>query len=121
MKSFAEEVPTFAKTLQLGDVKDDLLKKDITVALIDDGVDAQLEPLRGKIIGGETFDTGYGKEIGPSPYHSSKKGHGTVMAGQICRICPSAKLFVLKLETYDSLDQDNQSRTQITARSAALV
>ncbi|KAF4337478.1 microbial serine ase [Fusarium beomiforme] len=79
----------------------------IKVALIDDGADPYVESLRGKIRGGETFSRGFPHENGPSPYYRSTKGHGTVMADNICRA---------------SLDLATQTQGQeyIAAESAAL-
>ncbi|KAG8677773.1 hypothetical protein FPOAC1_003801 [Fusarium poae] len=113
MDSFADEIqnirPELTKSVQ-----------DIKVALIDDGVDPHVESLRGKIHGGESFDTA--SENGPSPYYTSVRGHGTVMADMICRVCPMAKLFVYKLETHSSLISTTNIRgqEQIAAETAAL-
>ncbi|KAK4642831.1 hypothetical protein QC761_401030 [Podospora bellae-mahoneyi] len=97
-----------------------LLLKDITVALIDDGVNIDTSSIGGKVIGGATFDRGEPDENGPSPYFISASGHGTVMADMICRVCPTAKLYVFKLETHPSPDSlvDGQTHNQIVARSA---
>ncbi|KAF9768915.1 hypothetical protein IL306_013725 [Fusarium sp. DS 682] len=94
----------------------------IKVALIDDGADPYVESLRGKIRGGETFSRGFPHENGPSPYYRSTKGHGTVMADMICRVCPMARLYVYKLETQTSLNLATQTQGQeyIAAESAAL-
>lgn len=95
----------------------------IKVALIDDGADPYVESLRGKIWGGETFSRGFPHENGPSPYYRSTKGHGTVMADMICRVCPMARLYVYKLETQTSLNLATQThgKEYIAAESAALV
>ncbi|EWZ96832.1 hypothetical protein FOWG_04078 [Fusarium oxysporum f. sp. lycopersici MN25] len=94
----------------------------IKVALIDDGADPYVESLRGKIWGGETFSRGFPHENGPSPYYRSTKGHGTVMADMICRVCPMARLYVYKLETHTSLNLATQThgKEYIAAESAAL-
>ncbi|KAG5766076.1 hypothetical protein H9Q72_005869 [Fusarium xylarioides] len=95
----------------------------IKVALIDDGADPDVESLRGKIWGGETFSRGFPHENGPSPYYRSTKGHGTVMADMICRVCLMARLYVYKLETQTSLNLATQThgKEYIAAESAALV
>ncbi|KAL8349788.1 hypothetical protein RB598_005242 [Gaeumannomyces tritici] len=93
---------------------------DITIALIDDGVNLEADSLRGKVMGGDTFDSGFPYENGPSPYHVSRKGHGTVMADMICRIFPLAKLYILKLEAHESPDPTDNHRDLISAQSAAL-
>lgn len=99
------------------------LRRDITIALIDDGVNLHTPTVAGKVIGGETFDRGGPGDNGPGPYFLSDSGHGTVMADMICRVCPTAKLYVFKLETHYSQDAtvDGQSHSQIVTRSAALV
>ncbi|KAF4455939.1 hypothetical protein F53441_1806 [Fusarium austroafricanum] len=113
MDSFADEIQN---------MRSELVKPlhDIKVALIDDGADPYVESLRGKIRGGESFDSAH--ENGPSPYYTSSKGHGTVMADMICRVCPMAKLYVYKLETHASLNLTTQARGReyIAAESAAL-
>lgn len=120
MDKFADEIQN-VKIPQ--NIDNAILKNDIKVALIDDGADPYVESLRGKIRGGESFDRGYPHENGPSPYYTSTKGHGTVMADMICRVCPVAKLYVYKLETLSSINPATQTQTydQISAESAALV
>ncbi|RSL83236.1 hypothetical protein CEP51_004660 [Fusarium floridanum] len=115
MDRFADEI----QNVRLDDIKP---QHDIKVALIDDGADPYVESLRGKIRGGESFDRGFPHENGPSPYYRSSKGHGTVMADMICRVCPMAKLYVYKLETQPSLNLATQTPGQeyIAAESAAL-
>jgi len=88
------------------------LKGPIMVALIDDGVNNCHPALRGKIHSGMSFHRG---GTLPVPYYVSSTGHGTVMASMICRVCPTARLQVFKLDTYQS--EDNVA--QITAKSAA--
>lgn len=119
MDKFADKI----QNVQVPSTDNEILKNDIKVALIDDGVDLYVESLRGKIRGGESFDRGYPNENGPSPYYTSSKGHGTVMADMICRVCPMAKLYVYKLETHSSINPatQTQSNDQISAESAALV
>jgi hypothetical protein len=90
------------------------LKDPIIVALIDDGVNNCHPALRSKIHGGVSFHRGLGDNM-PVPYYVTSTGHGTVMATMITRICPTAKLQVLKLDTYQSED----GVPQITAKSAA--
>jgi hypothetical protein len=119
MDKFADEI----QNVKFPSANDVILKNDIKVALIDDGADPYVESLRGKIKGGESFDRGYPYGNGPSPYYTSSKGHGTVMADMICRVCPMAKLYVYKLETHSSTNPATQTQTndQISAESAALV
>ncbi|CAD6444527.1 beb5f8ce-0045-4c4b-a4ef-6b03b5f527a4 [Sclerotinia trifoliorum] len=82
----------------------------------DDGVNL-LEPrLRDKISGGQTFDYGDNGANRMRPHWVSERGHGTVMAKNITRICPMAKIYVIKLETH--FDHKEQ-KARIGARSAA--
>jgi hypothetical protein len=113
MDEFADEFQSIIPPLS----KSDELNKPIKVALIDDGVDIFHPSLRDKILSGISFDHGYPREKVPTPYHVTSTGHGTVMANMICRVCPSAKLLVLKLETQTT----KETGTQISAKSAALV
>ncbi len=119
MDKFADEF----QNVQVPNTDQEALRKEITVALIDDGVNIDIPTIAGKVIGGATFDRGYPDENGPSPYFVSSAGHGTVMADMICRICPMAKLCVFKLETHLSGDilAEGQGHNQIVAKSAAQV
>ncbi|KAI9793750.1 MAG: hypothetical protein M1833_000696 [Piccolia ochrophora] len=91
------------------------LYEPITIALIDDGVDINELSLHDKIVGGRSFSQRKGFLNASRPYYVTNGGHGTVMGSLICRVCPRAKLFILKLDEYIS----DQSRRQITASSAA--
>jgi hypothetical protein len=53
------------------------------------------------------------------PYYVSSSGHGTAMAGLICKLCPNVRLFVLKLDERPSAEAGK--RSMITAKSAAKV
>lgn len=119
MDKFADEI----QNIQVVPKKDSKLQKEITVALIDDGVNLDIPTVAGKVIGGATLDRGDPDENGPSPYFISSRGHGTVIADMICRVCPTAKLYVFKLETHISQDPIAESPThnQIVAQSATLV
>lgn len=76
--------------------------EEIIVALIDDGVDNTHPPLMGRILTGRTF--GYeGDRI--RPWYVSERGHGTVMASMICRVCPMAKIYPIRLNTLNQKDQ----------------
>ncbi|KAK4205446.1 putative peptidase [Triangularia verruculosa] len=116
MDAFADEI----QNVTVPQTQHPLLQKDVTVALIDDGVSIDTPTIVGKVIGGATFDRGQPDENGPSPYFVSASGHGTVMADMICRVCPTAKLYVFKLETHLSHDPlaDGPGQNQIVARSA---
>ena len=119
MDRFADEI----QNVDVPPTDNELLKNDIKVALIDDGVDLYAETLRGKVRGGESFDRGGLRENGPSPFYTSATGHGTVMADMICRVCPVAKLYVYKLETHAAVNPTTGARTheQISVESATAV
>ena len=89
----------------------------IKIALIDDGVDMKEDALHGKVIGGRSFCLRDEKKNLNKSYYVKSGGHGTAMASLICRVCPHAKLIVLKLDEYIGQNQERQ----ITAKSAAKV
>ncbi|KAF9636707.1 hypothetical protein BFW01_g7603 [Lasiodiplodia theobromae] len=86
----------------------------ITVALIDDGYDISEPGLNSKIVGGRSFCR-HNSRNNHASYFVTRGGHGTVMANQICRVCPNAELFMLRLDEYAGV----QGKRQITAESAA--
>ncbi|KAF7920648.1 hypothetical protein BELL_1448g00020 [Botrytis elliptica] len=92
------------------------LKQPVEIALIDDGVDVLQSRLRGKISDGKSFDYGDKGANRIRSHWISERGHGTVMAKNIVRICPMAKIYVIKLETH--FDHKEQ-KARIGARSAA--
>ncbi|QYS99615.1 ANK_REP_REGION domain-containing protein [Trichoderma simmonsii] len=71
---------------------------DVVVALIDDGVDRLDNTLSGQVLEGKSFDYHDGQV---RPPFSSARGHGTVMASMILRVCPMAKIYPIRLKTYD--------------------
>ncbi|KAL6895355.1 hypothetical protein HDV57DRAFT_506859 [Trichoderma longibrachiatum] len=96
----------------------DILAEDVTVALIDDGVEITDRSLTNRIYNGWTCDTGYqgnGLEGILRPYTNSETQHGTFMASTICRICPRAKIFVFRLDVVSTPGD----RAHFTAKSAA--
>ncbi len=93
------------------------LHEPVTIALIDDGVDINEQSLHAKIIGGRSFCPRDSSQNLNTPYYITTGGHGTVMASLICRVCPKAQLYVLKLDEHVS---EHSTRT-ITAKSAAKV
>ena len=93
------------------------LYKPIKIALIDDGVDMKEEVLHGKVIGGKSFCLRDEEKNLNKSYYVKSGGHGTAMARLICRVCPHAKLDVLKLDEYIGQNLERQ----ITAKSAAEV
>jgi hypothetical protein len=88
----------------------------IKIAIIDDGVDASLVSLDGKIAIGESFCPYANSADLMSPYYVPAGNHGTVMATLICKVCPEVKLYVARLDERQSAG--NRQR-QITAKSAA--
>jgi hypothetical protein len=93
------------------------LYEPVTIALIDDGVDINEQSLQAKIIGGKSFCQRDTFQNLSKPYYVTSGGHGTVMASLICRVCPKAQLYVVKLDEHMS----EHSTRQITAKSAAKV
>ena len=89
----------------------------IKIALIDDGVDMKEDALHGKVLGGRSFCMRDEEQNLNRSYYVKSGGHGTAMASLICRVCPHAKLIVLKLEEYIGPNRERQ----ITAKSAAKV
>lgn len=87
------------------------LQKDVVVAVIDDGVDINQQCLRGRILRGETFDTS-----DRSHYRFSAKNHGNLVASQVVRVCPNAKIYVIKANTLP-----NDDNLAIDAGNAASV
>ena len=96
------------------------LSKEVTVALIDDGVDFMHPAISKNLMPGRSFDSGFGlhDRLGsPAPFHGSTTGHGTFMAYMIQRVCPSVKIFVYKIDVLPK-DKDGDAVT-FTAKSAA--
>ena len=89
----------------------------IKIALIDDGVDMKEDALHGKVLGGRSFCLRDEEKNLNKSYYVKSGGHGTAMASLICRVCPHAKLIVLKLDEHIGPNLDRQ----ITAKSAAKV
>jgi hypothetical protein len=84
----------------------------ITVALIDDGVDGLNAELGQSIEGGETFSKRSGTDY--NSYFTSTKGHGTIMAMLIRKVCPNVRLYVVKLNEL----RTGHDTPSITAESA---
>ncbi|KAF3764286.1 hypothetical protein M406DRAFT_71164 [Cryphonectria parasitica EP155] len=81
------------------------------VALIDDGVDTFDKAFTGQVLEGKSLDY----HNGLRPPYSSARGHGTVMASMILRVCPMAKIYPIRLKIFATAD----SRNQIVMDSAA--
>lgn len=87
----------------------------IKIALIDDGVDYKDLPKR-TFIGGHSFSTRDKERNLIHPHYVSIMGHGTAMARHIYYMCPSAEIYVLRLEDYHHPEDPNLRL--IAARSA---
>ncbi|CAJ0547600.1 Ff.00g043540.m01.CDS01 [Fusarium sp. VM40] len=96
--------------------KNDLesLVKPVVVALIDDGVDSCDPAFAGRAIEGVTFDY---EDRAVGQYYISGKGHGTEMARMICKVCPMASIYSIRLKMHSSPDKGVST---IDAFSAAL-
>ncbi|QPC72231.1 hypothetical protein HYE68_002983 [Fusarium pseudograminearum] len=95
------------------------LRKDVKVALIDDGVNFMHKSLAENMDGGKSFDREYddGYRPGPrEPFHGSATGHGTCMAYMIRRVCPRVKIFGCRLNV---LRGNVDGKASFTAKSAA--
>jgi hypothetical protein len=80
------------------------VENDVVVALIDDGVDRFDSPNTHQILNGKSFDF-HGGTVRPS--FTSAKGHGTVMASMILQVCPMAKVYPIRLKTYENAGEKN--------------
>lgn len=109
MKSFA----SFLRGIDEGS------KHFIKIAVIDDGVDASLDSLTGKIASGKSFCPYPNSTDLMSAYFAPTGKHGTCMASLISQLCPNVRLYVARLEEHRKVDGDG--RRQITAKSAAEV
>ncbi|KAF4537178.1 uncharacterized protein LTHEOB_11556 [Lasiodiplodia theobromae] len=107
-----DKFATFIQGLKL-DLNPELEERPIRVAVIDDGIDITEKSLQGKVIGGRSFCQRVENE--QMPYYVTEGWHGTVMASLICRVCPKAQLYIVRLDEY--LGEDG--RRHITAESAA--
>ena len=92
------------------------LRKDVTIALIDDGVDFMNQVIASKLDSGKYFPSGYlPEDLRDLPvFHDSATQHGTNMAYQIQRICPFVKIFVCRIDTL----QRPGEKPKIVAKSA---
>jgi hypothetical protein len=72
-------------------------KREIKVAVVDDGVDKLQGSFGDSIITGVSFYTSQ-RGFGTWPHYFSSSGHGTLMAQLVRRICPKAKLYIARLD-----------------------
>ncbi|KAF4994268.1 hypothetical protein FGRMN_5906 [Fusarium graminum] len=98
--------------------KNDLesLQKPVVVALIDDGVDICDPAFAGRAIEGVTFD--YQDSATMGQYYISGKGHGTEMARMICKVCPMANIYSIRLKTHSSPDKGGLTIDAVSAAQA---
>ena len=96
------------------------LRKNVRVALIDDGVDLMHKANESKIEDGKSFEINYeDPDDLDGTFHYSTTGHGTCMAYMIGRICPNVKIFVCKLDVIRA--SSSGGKANFTADSAANV
>jgi hypothetical protein len=93
---------------------------EVTVALIDDGVDICEKAFRDRIIHGKSLGYYWDGDQGDQrakQWYVSETGHGTVMAHMILRVCPMAKIYPIKLD----IAKDTKGMSRIKPESAAAV
>lgn len=113
MEEFAS---CFRQIKGLNDQRSEPALNPVTVALIDDGADITHPELNGKKFRGKSlheYVDGSGWRV--SPYWHSASGHGTLMARLIHRICPSAIIYIIKLQTWIPV---GSNKLQIQPQSA---
>ncbi|KAI0969672.1 hypothetical protein F4678DRAFT_473528 [Xylaria arbuscula] len=112
--SWIDCVSNFARLLRTAPAASNT--RPVKVAIIDDGVDASLLSLDGKIAIGKSFCPYVNSTDLLSPYYVPSGNHGTCMATLISKICPEVSLYVARL---DERQAPGSSHRQITAKSAA--
>ncbi|KAM0544667.1 hypothetical protein ACHAPJ_011728 [Fusarium lateritium] len=110
-QSWKQTVQEFKESSQKQPTGEEI-EKEVIVALIDDGVDMLDTALSDQILDGKTFDF-HDERVGHA--FASAKGHGTVMANMILRVCPMAKIYPIRLKTL----ANPNGKHNIDARSAA--
>ncbi|KAH7139646.1 hypothetical protein B0J13DRAFT_477896 [Dactylonectria estremocensis] len=105
MMPFWENTLKDFKESRKGQGTPERVEDDVIIALIDDGIDMFDASLSNHVLEGKSFDYHDGKV---RPPFSSARGHGTVMASMILRICPMAKVYPIRLRTYEGPDGKNQ-------------
>ncbi|KAF4961920.1 hypothetical protein FSARC_9961 [Fusarium sarcochroum] len=116
MGNFAEQ---FRQVLFAGKEDIDPSVEPVEIALIDDGADItrrDLGNINGEKFPGKSFCYYQDNDTWRvSPYWDSSSGHGTLMARLIQKICPSAIIHVIKLQTFAV---ENSNKLQINPDSA---
>lgn len=93
---------------------------EVTIALIDDGVDLCEKAFRDRIIHGKSLSyywDGDQRDQRAKQWYVSETGHGTVMAHMILRVCPMAKIYPIKLD----ISKDPTGASRIKPESAIAV
>ncbi|KAI1043797.1 hypothetical protein LB505_012450 [Fusarium chuoi] len=91
------------------------VESDVVIALIDDGVDKFEIGRPNQVLEGKSFDF-HDERVNP-PYLSAQ-GHGTTMASMILRVCPMAKVYPIRLKTYNSAAGKSTIDPRYAARKA---
>lgn len=90
----------------LNSIDDEITEvRPIKIAIIDNGVDAALSILKGKIANGASFfpnkniNTGnYMDHYYPYYVASNTLNHGSLVATLVCKMCPKVKLYICRLD-----------------------
>ncbi|KAF5020073.1 hypothetical protein F66182_7915 [Fusarium sp. NRRL 66182] len=119
MQSMTNFADHFRHISDLRNKVNDPSLEPVQVALIDDGAEINrndLVDIKGQKFPGKSFCYYQDGSIRrASPYWNSSSGHGTLMARLIHKICPSAIIHVIKLQTYAV---ENSDKLQIDTDSA---
>lgn len=110
-----DDFANFLRTNELID-EGEMAKRPIKIAVIDDGIDISENLLEGKVMGGASFYLAQDNANIHAPWWVTQGYHGTIMASLISRICPGAKLFVVRLD-----EKMSEGKRNITAKSAEKV
>jgi len=95
MEGFAR----FIRNAEFGEgVEPAFMPKKIKVAIIDDGVLGFSKEICERICDGVSYCKNSGRENYSKHYYFASGGHGTNMAHLICKVCPSASLYIARLD-----------------------
>ncbi|KAL4905616.1 hypothetical protein BDW74DRAFT_185133 [Aspergillus multicolor] len=94
--SFNEQLKTLMAAIRTSSHRED----EIKVALLDDGVDFCEKEFRERIMHGKSFAYYDADKQREKQWYVSELGHGTVMAHMILRVCPMAKIYPIRLDTF---------------------
>ncbi|RDW68846.1 uncharacterized protein DSM5745_08606 [Aspergillus mulundensis] len=94
--TFNDKLRTLMTSLRMNSHKGD----EVRVALIDDGVDFCEKEFCEKIMHGKSFAYCQHGNRREKQWYVSELGHGTVMAHMILRVCPMARIYPIKLDTF---------------------